>query len=701
MKPTINIYSPDGTLLLTPIITKEAEVRQALMADDHVTLSWNDIQCDTLPAGTYIVLGGERYTLLEPYSPEQRSEAEWKYSPQFESRTAIWTKKPFFLYATDDDGTVTSREPDFSFTGSAADFARLVIKAVLHETGESWTAEVDSELDGHKSLTFSATDIAGALSQIADTFGTEWLAEKTSNILYLGKAMLPTNDSEEPPTLEVGVNIGVPSVHLARESYYNRFFVYGSTRNITKNYNGASINNTINKRLTLDPDKFPEGYIDSRTNESEPVLPTILTFNDIYPRSNLAVKEARPRAMYTMEDGSADRVQIGTDAEEHPIYDQYAIWYVQFESVSADGSREDFRLPNTDIYSKDNPDGVLISGKYISVHFGSGALAGREFELRYHTKAQTLTNSDGVPFLVKEGDFEIVYTKDNNLVIPSMVGAIPAQGDKAVLFNIRMPHQYVAGAYTELEQAALKAITELRSDNNNYECTSDPVAFHNSPILKNLKLGQTVLYKNGEHSVTTRIIAITRKLDIPSEQTITLGNKPIKGSKQTLREEVTNANRDISLMASFNALTQATINNYNHAQRAMLEGFERISKMWQLDEEGRIYTPYAAYSLKDVAAFGPSEGIGGGGGLSEEAWGRTSRARAMPRRCGCGSTWRPTRRRSTSRPTSPRRRPPPSTSPGAATRRLRTPTASTSPHIRTSRICCQRLHSTNCSRKLT
>ncbi len=622
MKPTINIYSPDGTLLLTPIITKEAEVRQALMADDHVTLSWNDIQCDTLPAGTYIVLGGERYTLLEPYSPEQRSEAEWKYSPQFESRTAIWTKKPFFLYATDDDGTVTSREPDFSFTGSAADFARLVIKAVLHETGESWTAEVDSELDGHKSLTFSATDIAGALSQIADTFGTEWLAEKTSNILYLGKAMLPTNDSEEPPTLEVGVNIGVPSVHLARESYYNRFFVYGSTRNITKNYNGASINNTINKRLTLDPDKFPEGYIDSRTNESEPVLPTILTFNDIYPRSNLAVKEARPRAMYTMEDGSADRVQIGTDAEGHPIYDQYAIWYVQFESVSADGSREDFRLPNTDIYSKDNPDGVLISGKYISVHFGSGALAGREFELRYHTKAQTLTNSDGVPFLVKEGDFEIVYTKDNNLVIPSMVGAIPAQGDKAVLFNIRMPHQYVAGAYTELEQAALKAITELRSDNNNYECTSDPVAFHNSPILKNLKLGQTVLYKNGEHSVTTRIIAITRKLDIPSEQTITLGNKPIKGSKQTLREEVTNANRDISLMASFNALTQATINNYNHAQRAMLEGFERIRKMWQFDEEGRIYTPYAAYSLKDVAAFGPSEGGGiAGGGLSEEALG--------------------------------------------------------------------------------
>lgn len=44
----------------------------------------------------------------------------------------------------------------------------------------------------------------------------------------------------------------------------------------------------------------------------------------------------------------------------------------------------------------------------------------------------------------------------------------------------------------------------------------------------------------------------------------------------------------------------------------------RLQSYWQFDEEGRIYTPYAAYSLKDVAAFGPSEG---GGGLSEEALG--------------------------------------------------------------------------------
>ena len=48
----------------------------------------------------------------------------------------------------------------------------------------------------------------------------------------------------------------------------------------------------------------------------------------------------------------------------------------------------------------------------------------------------------------------------------------------------------------------------------------------------------------------------------------------------------------------------------------------RLQSYWQFDEEGRIYTPYAAYSLKDVAAFGPSEGGGiAGGGLSEEALG--------------------------------------------------------------------------------
>lgn len=622
MKATIDIYSPAGDVIASPLITKEAEARESLMADDYAELSWADIVGDTLPAGAYIVLDGERYTLLDPHTPEQRSEAEWRYSPRFSSRVAAWAKKPLFLYTHGSDGVITRREPDFNFTGSAAEFAALVAKAILHETGEEWGVEVAEDLAGYKTLSFAASDIAGGLGSVAEAFETEWLADKSTNTLRIGRAMLPVADNAGPVLLEVGTNIGVPAVSTNKEGYYNRYYIYGSTRNITQDYEGSNVNNLVNKRLTLDPAKYPGGYIDRRADDAEPVFPRILTFDDVYPRSNLVIKEARPRLMYTIADGTTDRLQIGTDADGKPVYDQYAVWYLQLEAVNADGTRSDYRLPNTDTHGKDNPDGVLIAGKNLSAHFGSGSLNGREFELRYHPKAETLTNSDGVAFAVKPGDFEIVYTKDDNFVIPSMTGIVPAEGDKVVLYNLRMPSEYTAGAYAELEEAALRAISEREADSNNYEFDSDPVAFSASPaVLMKLRLGQTVTYRNGSYSHTTRIIAITRKLDIPCEQTITIGNKIVKGSRQTLREDVTNANRDISLMASFNALTQATINNYNHAQRAMLEGFERISKMWQLDEEGRIYTPYAAYSLKDVAAFGPSEGGGIGGGLSEEALG--------------------------------------------------------------------------------
>ena len=621
MKATIDIYSPAGSVIASPLITKEAEVRESLMADDYAELSWADIVGDTLPAGAYIVLDGERYTLLDPHTPEQRSEAEWRYSPRFSSRVAAWAKKPLFLYTHGSDGVITRREPDFNFTGSVAEFAALVAKAILHETGEEWNVEVAEDLAGYKTLSFAASDIAGGLGSVAEAFETEWLADKSTNTLRIGRAMLPVAGNAEPVLLEVGTNIGVPAVSTNKEGYYNRYYIYGSTRNITQDYEGSNVNNLVNKRLTLDPAKYPGGYIDRRADDAEPVFPMILTFDDVYPRSNLVIKEARPRLMYTIADGTTDRLQIGTDADGKPVYDQYAVWYVQLEAVNADGTRSDYRLPNTDTHSKDNPDGVFIAGKNLSAHFDSGSLKGREFELRYHPKAETLTNSDGVTFAVRPGDFEIVYTKDNNFVIPSMTGIVPGEGDKVVLYNLRMPSEYTAGAYAELEEAAFRAISEREADSNNYEFDSDPVAFSASPaVLMKLRLGQTVTYRNGSYSHTTRIIAITRKLDIPCEQTVTIGNKIVKGSRQTLREDVTNANRDISLMASFNALTQATINNYNHAQRAMLEGFERISKMWQLDEEGRIYTPYAAYSLKDVAAFGPSEDIGGGG-LSEEALG--------------------------------------------------------------------------------
>ena len=582
------------------------------MSDDSIKLSWNDVSGVELPAGAYIVAeGGEKYRLLDPYTPEQKSEDEWKYEPKFESRTSAWSRVPLFFYTYDNNGNIISREPDWNLTDNAQNFGNYIAKAISTETGEEWTAIVAHDLSGYKTISFQSTDIVSALNQIVNDFETEWLADKTTNTLYIGKAMFDYSD--DIPVLNVGANIKVPSVTDSKEGYYNRFYVFGSTRNITQEYHGANVNNLINKRLTLDPVKYPGGYIDTRKSQSEPIMSKILTFDSIYPKSNLIVTEARPRLMYTIKEGTTDeKIIIGTDENGQPIYDQYTIWYVQLATKDENGKITPFRLANKEIYTEKNPNGVLISGKVLSIHFSSGALNSREFEVNYHDEAKELHNSDGVDFNVKVGDFEIYKTTDNNFVIPAMTGVVPNVDDTAILFNLRMPSEYIAGAYLELEEAAKKEIADIyTADRNNYEFASNPVAFANDETLLNLRVGQRVIYKSGDYQYETRILSITRKLDLPFEQTIKVGNDRIKGNTETLREDVANANKDINLIAAFNQLTQQTINNYSRAMASMTEGFERISRMWYFDSKypGAIFSDFTAVTKGDLVTHYAGEPV--------------------------------------------------------------------------------------------
>lgn len=612
----ISIYAADGNHLRTVPVTKECEREEELMNTDSVTLQWNDTDPTEIPAGAVTHVDGEEFILLDPYRPEQKDEATYTFKPVFQSRIMAWGKVPLMFYTYNTAGEIVSREPDWNLTDTAQNFIDYIARVITGETGEKWTAVAAADLQGVQTVQFSSTDVLSALNMVASAFETEWRADKLSNTLYLGKAMF---EGDSVPVLTVGENVGVPSVTSNTGGYYNRFLVFGSTRNITQDYEGANVNNIINKRLTLDPGKYPLGYIDRRENH-EPVFSKILVFDEVYPKSNLVVLEARPRLMYVTDEQTGGFKQIGTDKDGKPIYDQYSIWYVQLGTVDDNGNVTPFRLANTDTYGKDNPDGVLIQGKTLSIHFSSGALTGREFELTYHPKAETASNSDGTPFAVKEGDFEIIYTKDDTFIVPSMTGVVPADGNKATLFNLRMPDEYMQGAYIELEQAAMDAIAVYESDRDNYEVESNPVAFHGNEELLGLRVGQHVRLINGDRTLDTRIISLTRKIDYPFEQTIKVGNDMIKGTTQTLKEDVANANKDINLILAFNNLTQNTINSYNRAINTMLDGFARIGRMWQFDENGNIYTEFNAYSLKNLATLGMTgePGEGGGGGLDEE-----------------------------------------------------------------------------------
>lgn len=632
---TIDIHNTAGELIATVLITKDAERVEELMTADYAQLSWQSDSGTTLPAGAYIMFEGEKLSLLDPYEPEQKDELEYTYKPQFQSRVMGWGKVPFFHYTYGEGNVITAREPDWTLTDTPVNFMAAICKAIKNETGETWTYEVAEGLPASATLSFNASDILSGLNSIAGEFDTEWRADKATNTLILGKAQhshtigelldeegRPMYDEEDgsplygpiPVTLQVDSNVGVPSVTRSKEGYYNRFYVYGSTRNITQDYQGANVNNLVNKRLTLDPATYPNGYIDTERPAGTPIYPKILIFDDVYPHSGLTLANLRPRLMYRIGEDQK-KVQVGTDANGEPVYDMYSIWYFQLPGFTL----------NHSTYSKDNPDGMLIAGKNLSVHFKSGALQGREFELIYHPKSETLRNSDGQDFEVLAGDYEIKFIEESGLIIPMQTGIVPADGDEVILFNIRMPQEYIATAYTELAQTALKEIEErYTADLNNYTVKSNPVAFAESD--PGLSVGQMVLFVNGDYSYTTRVIKLVRKMDFTCEQEITIGNDKIKGNNATLKEEVVNANSNINILTQLNQLTQNVTQAYQRTQQMILDGlagdaniFKRFDEMfeWGEREDGTKYIHgkkgIAADWLSAPGAFIGNTGAGAGG----------------------------------------------------------------------------------------
>lgn len=590
----MDIKRGEGYVLQSIPITADAVKTEELMKQDSITLSWRSVTNDTIPLGAYIEHNGERYSLLAPYSPSQVSEVEYEYKPVFHSRIMRWQSIPFFHY-NKVDGSVVSKEPDWTLTDNPANFMAVICDAISNETGEEWTYSIADNLAASASLSFSNVDIFSALNSIANAFDTEWWADKANNILHLSKASFG-----EPVILEVGSNINIPSITNSKNGYYTRFYAFGSTRNIEQDYEGANVNNQTNRRLTLDPIKYPNGYKDIRENlADDEVLSKVLFFDNVYPKSDLVISDVRARLMWRLDDNS-NKVQVGTDDDGNPIYDQYAIWY--------------FKIPD---YTFD--ESSIIAGKALSVKFKSGALSGREFELTYHSEEKKVSTSDGTDFIVSEGDYEINFIEDGSYIIPAITGLIPSDGNEITLFNIVMPEEYKQSAYNELEQELDKEIARIQSDLNNYSFDSNKVAFYeNNP---NLSIGRSVTYKNGSYSYSTRVIKLETKIDYPFEQKITIGNEQIKGNTQELKEEVVNANQNIDLLASINEMTNSITQAYQRTQKAILESLSKYSDMFGVDADGNVYvkkltdgTPRNFYSFGEITAGGVDDGTGAGSG---------------------------------------------------------------------------------------
>ena len=524
-----NIY---GESLLSVPVLADSVSHEELMTSDYVALSWRSDKGDILPVGSYIIYNGEKYSLLEAYAPVRIDEVEFEYKPQFQSRIMRWQKTIVPVYTYKEDGmTVKTRELDWNFTGTPSDAMYMIQQALKNELGETWNVTLGADLPATISLSSQSSSIWTVLSDIAELCETEWWADKAANYIYLKKY-----EHGVPVVLEVGGNVKTPSVTPSTDGYFSRFYAFGSSRNVTQS-EGVVMGSTVNKRLALDPIKYPNGYKDikghfengvfvSDLNPDE-VFPLPLYFEDIYPSSDLKISGVRRRMRYYIDNETGERIKVG-GTDDNPQYDMYPIWYFSIEGFE---------------FSEE----LIIKGQTLSVHFKSGQLRGREFELAYHAEDKKVADKEDVDenFAVKAGEYEIIFDQQTEgFIIPSVDYIIPADGDEVTLFNIEMPSEYTASAMQKLEEELDKEIEKRSKDNNAYEFASNPAAFYKEGT--DVSVGQRVTFINNGAVLDTRVMMVEKHLDYAFEQRIRVGNEIIKGSRQQLKDEVKDVGEDVN-----------------------------------------------------------------------------------------------------------------------------------------------------------
>lgn len=472
------IFDRQGYQLYEAPITSEAIVKYELMGDYYVQLSFETAEQVDFKTGSYILYGGRKFEIISQKSrPEYNATTGgYKYTPKFEARqNHMKRRKVFWLKGANDEAT-------FSDTTDLASFGNLIadnMNAFLGTTDWKVATVPDDLAKQVKLVSFNADYCWDAINTIAETFDVEWWTVENGDEIwiYFGKLEFGT-----PERFERGdVVSSIPEQKGDNSNYGTRFYVFGSTRNLTSDYasseQGGVTNHISETRLHL-----PNGqqYIDAWTPlDPNDIVEQVAFFEDIYPKNTETVTSIET-VERSMDDGTK---------------------FYAYVMVCAD-------TPFT-------PDD-LIAGETIGAHFTSGSLNGWDFELS-----------------INESDFDkkfeiIAQTQDSGeerpIIIPNE-SLHPEPGDTFVLTGVNLPEERIREAEQELLEAGKSWAAKNSSDTDVYPCPTNPVYCQEND--KNYDVGQKVLLigpRFGEQGRLSRIQGYEKKLYNEYIATYTVGD---------------------------------------------------------------------------------------------------------------------------------------------------------------------------------
>ena len=473
-----------------------AQEDESVNGDGGLTLGWNSLQSNVIPAGTTI--GG--YVLMKPYAPTDQGNGSYRYDIKLSAPIALIGMKLFFKESLDSDGkTVTLYT--FPYTGMVG----TILEVLTGICGEG-SCVIEGSVDTTMliSVAFDGDTVKSAAQKIADACGEPlWFTKDT-------------------------IHIGCPNgTQFHTGEYYTRFVVLGGTKNMAKRIATSEGMEyaAVTQRLTLDPKA--DGVLPGSmlSNGGEPELPKLLIFDDIYPKVRMRVTGARSRLCWLLDNdgnmipaGESDTAKA--QFTDNKYYKTYAKWYVTLGNIAGEGE-----INLSDIES------ILIDGTVLRMQFlpytegGTSKLAGREFELVHFTVDTEEWQEDDVldtehRFVAHAGEFRIVMTADGSTILPAVDTIVPEVGDIVSLVNIAVPDSCYAVARERLLAEGLKAVQQYNGSPASFSETS----FGGSYVLGGVKDGYVIT------NISTDLIT--------GEQNVTYGTFSQKGVMSSIIDKV-------------------------------------------------------------------------------------------------------------------------------------------------------------------
>ena len=560
-------------------VTKEAIIKYALMSDYYIQLPFNQLQYIQIPQGSYILYKGRKFEIMAPVYPEfDNKTGGYKYTLKFEAQQNHMKRFVCFWLGGDNPEAVFHNTTDLESFG-----ALIVANMNKHLGVENWSVgTIDIENPkATKLVSFNGDKCWGILNTIAETFEVEWWTEENGDLVSLNFGKLERGTPEEFKRGDVVKSI--PAKKGDDSSYGTRFYVFGSTRNLTSDYGqapqGGETNHVSEIRLRL-----PNGqrYIDAIPNlDKSAIVEQVVFFDDIYPKNTETITSIETVDREIIE-GQTDKAYV--------------------------------------MYCKDTPflPSDMIEGETLGATFTSGSLMGRDFELSINYKPETWKPEDGF-----DKKFEIIAqvetSGESQLIVPNE-SLHPEPGDTFVLTGVKLPQQRIEEAEEELLKAGQAYAAKNSSDTDVYTCETNPV--YCTVNDKNYNAGQAVLLVDprfGLDGRLSRIQGYEKKLYNEYIATYTIGdNTPysrigsiesdVKATLYSQRIGVTDSGAAIYLITRYDSTAAEDYNAYS-AKRAL----------WQFANKQFPDTFKGKMTFEDGAQFGDfATGITGIGGLIDK-----------------------------------------------------------------------------------